>query len=138
MAASRRRRNDWRRAASSALSGVTNSAAADGVAARWSATRSGDRDIHLMANTGYDRYVARGDGAGHDLFVECPEVFERTAATSKDQDIAFRPRTRQRESPCDFGRRTGALYGDRIDQHRDAGETPAKHTDNVPNRGTRW
>lgn len=46
-----------------------------------------DREVGLVTHCTDDRYLASGNGPGDGFFVECPQILERTAATTYDQDI---------------------------------------------------
>ena len=58
-------------------SGATISAAADGVGARRSATKSADREVGLVADGGDDGASAE-DGARDELLVERPQLLRRS------------------------------------------------------------
>ena len=75
----------------SARSGVAASAAADGVGARKSATRSHSVTSGLVADRRNHRHRHRRDGARHPLAVERPEVLDRAAAPSDDQHVDRQP-----------------------------------------------
>ncbi len=50
-------------------------------------TEVGDREIDFMSDAGDDRHARAGDGPGHNLFVEGPEIFYRPAAATEDDEI---------------------------------------------------
>jgi hypothetical protein len=59
--------------------GAPSAAAAVGVGARASATKSAIVTSDLVPDRGHDRHARRDDRAGDDLLVERPEILERTA-----------------------------------------------------------
>ena len=80
-------------------SGTTSSAAADGVGARTSATKSA-----IVKSISWPTPVMTGigaamDGARHALVVEGPQVLERAAAARQDQHVAVGARRRPDRAP---------------------------------------
>src|SRR5205814_8660081 len=47
----------------------------------------GNRDVDLMADGGDDRDWGGDDRPGHALLVECPEILDRSASATDDDDI---------------------------------------------------
>ena len=66
---------------------MTNSAAADGVGARRSATKSQMREVGLVPNGGDHRNLRRRNRARQSFVVERKQVFERTAAPRHDDHV---------------------------------------------------
>ena len=84
--ASRSARSSTRRARSR-WSGTASSAAAEGVGARTSATRSRERDVGLMPDSGDGRDLHRGERAADRFAVEGGEVLLAAAAPAHDADV---------------------------------------------------
>ena len=99
------------------LSGTAASAAAEGVGARTSATKSA-----MVTSTSWPTpdtvgHAAGGDRARHALVVEAPEILERAAAARDDQHVAFVAARRGLDGAHDFRDRGRALHGGGIEQH---------------------
>ena len=96
----------------------------------------GDRHVGLVADGRNHRHRARGDRARDDLLVERPEILDRSAAASDDDDVDAGHARRWREiaramssaapSPCTrAGRITDCAFA----------IAPAEHLDDVADRG---
>jgi hypothetical protein len=75
----------------------------------------GDGVIDLVADRRDDRNGRAGDGPGHGLFVEGPQVLDRPAAAADDEDVDPRPGPKGVDALDDLGRRALALDPGRID-----------------------
>ncbi len=80
-----------------------------------------DREIDFVADRAHDRNRRMENGAGHDLFVELPQVFDAAAAARHDHEIERLPglvRLGQfANRDRDFGGGADALHAHRIDQN---------------------
>ena len=109
MARTRRSRSRAACRSSWARSGLTSSAAAVGVGARTSATKSAMvKSVSCPAR--YHRHRAGRHRARHHLFVERPQVFDAAAATAQDQHVALGPAAGQFEHGGDLLGRSRALH----------------------------
>ena len=109
-------------------SGAATSAAAVGVGARRSAAKSAmvksvSWPTPLMTGIGQAR-----EGAGHDLFVERPQIFDAAAAAADDQRLAEAARARSGNRGSNL--RSGAVLYRRREEHD--GRRPSRQgTENV-------
>ncbi len=92
----------------------------------------GDGYVGLVADGADDRRLAGGHGTGDGLFVEAPEVFQRTAATRQDQRIEAAT-IGQFDGTHDLWRRLAALDGGGHQCQRHMGRSAAEHGDDVAN-----
>ena len=101
------------------------------------------RPIGLVADGGNERDVALRRGPHHDLLVEAPQVFERSAAARDDEHVGSRDRAagRQRVEAADrlrdLSRRCFPLHPHRPHQHVDGkaiGEAMQDVADHRPGR----
>jgi hypothetical protein len=69
--------------------GAASSAAAVGVAARWSAAKSAMVKSVSWPMPVDDRNPAGTDRPSNGFGVECPEVFQAAASAAEDQGVAF-------------------------------------------------
>ena len=75
------------RAQNSSFAATTISAAADGVGARRSATKSAMVTSALVADRRNDRHRRGRNRARDDLLVERPQILDRSAAAADDDDV---------------------------------------------------
>ena len=114
---------------------TTSSAAADGVGARTSATKSA-----IVTSVSWPTAEITGTGdardrARDDFLVERPEIFDRSAAAADDDDVDARHARRSARSAArDVRRRALALHARRADDEVRVGVAPAQHLDDVADR----
>ena len=119
----------------SSFAATTISAAADGVGARRSATKSAivksiSWPTAEITGTGRGR-----DRAGHELLVERPEILDRAAAAPDDDDVDARDLARSRAAPAhDLGGRAVPLDARRPDHQVRVRMAAAQHLDDVAQR----
>lgn len=89
-----------------------------------------DGHIRLVADGADDGGLAGGDGAGHGLFVEAPEVFEGAAAPGQDERVEALG-IRQGQGADDLRGGLAALHGGGHQGQADLGRTAAEHADDV-------
>lgn len=77
-----------------------------------------DHHIYFMADCTDDRYLAVKDGAGDTLFVECPQILQRTAAAPDNQNIAGGMTVCQRDRTLDLPDRLITLNGGGVQRDR--------------------
>ena len=97
----------------------------------------GNREIGFMANTGHHRQRTRGNRARHRLVVECPQVFDRAAATAHDQyfnAVHHRARARRLDRRRQRRRRARALHRCRIQHHGNHRRTPRQRGHHIAQR----
>ncbi len=129
-------RSPWRsmRATNSSRRATTRSAAADGVGARRSATKSAMVTSVSCPTAGDHRHRARGDGPRHDFLVERPEILDRPAAAPDDHDIdAVDPRDHP-QAARDVLRGALALDARRTNHDMRLGIALGQHRQDVANR----
>ena len=114
---------------------TTSSAAADGVGARTSATKSAivtsvSWPTAEMTGTGDAR-----DRARDDLLVERPEILDRSAAAADDDDVDAGHACDRRAAPRAISRRRAlALHARRADHEVRVRVAPPQHLDDVADR----
>src|SRR5438067_11551993 len=94
-----------------------------------------DRDVGLVSDGRNDGDLTTGDGARDDFFVEGPEIFDRSAAPSNDDDVDSRDETDGAYSNTDLERGVFALHTDRPSHQVYVGVLSAEHFDDVANCG---
>lgn len=101
-----------------------------------------DCDIHLVPDGADDRDAAGGDGAGDVFLIEGPEIFERAAAASDDEDVERSEALGLEIALADCGRdfRAGAraLNGDGRDDDFERGEAARECLQDVADGGAAW
>ncbi len=122
------------RAVNSSFAATTISAAADGVGARRSATKSA-----IVTSTSWPTAEMTGTGQRrdrprHDLLVERPQVFDRSAAAPDDDDVDAFDAPDVAERAGDVGRGAVALDARRRDDHVRVRIPPAEHLEDVADR----
>ncbi len=98
----------------------------------------GDGEIDLVADAADDGDGRGGDGARHRLVVEGPQILERAAAAGQNEHVALGPPAGQAYCRHDLRGGRCALHGHGIDQHRNRGEAPRQHVQDVADRGAAW
>ncbi len=89
-----------------------------------------------MSHGGNDRHRAGCDGAGDNLFVEFPQVFEAAAAAGHDNDVdrgksAARRIGKLFDRLCDFHRGPASLHADRRDEDGDMRCAPLQNVKKI-------
>ena len=117
-----------------APSGTTSSAAAEGVGARASATKSA-----MVKSISWPTPVTTGsaqrmDGARHALIVERPQVLQRATAAREDQHVALGARRRALQRRDERRHGCGALHRRRVDEHRRGRIAPRENVQDVAQR----
>ncbi len=79
-----------------------------------------------MTHTGDDGYGCRGDGSGHNLFVEAPKILDASAPASQDDDVAPLKRVDSAKGRRERKGRASALHG-RVGQNDGGRGVPAIH-----------
>ena len=95
-----------------------------------------DREVHLVADAAHNWNRAGVNGARDDFFMEGPQVFERSAAASQDENVALGSSRCEANCPRDLRRRRRALHGNGVDQHGNRAEAPLQYMQDVTNRGS--
>ena len=121
-------------AKNSSLRRTTSSAAADGVGARRSATKSADREVGFVADAGNHRHRRGDDRARQHLFVERPQVFERSAAARDDDHVDGLDARDLADRVRDFAPRAFALHARRRNHQVRVRIAPPQHADDVAQR----
>ena len=78
--------------------------------------------------------AGRGNAARHHLLVEPPLVFDAAAATADYEHVTVRTLAGGANRGCDLFRAAAALYGSRIQHHRDAGQAQPQGGEHVAQR----
>ena len=76
-----------------------------------------DGEVGLVADRGDRRDRAGGNGAGHRLLVEGPQIFERSSAAADQHDVMHLPARQVADGDGDLARRVAALYAYRVNLH---------------------
>src|SRR5205814_4942883 len=79
--------------------------------------------IDFVSNCGDDRYTRMKDGAGHDLFIERPKVFQ-AAATARDENRIQRIATAR--PFIELGNPAGHFFGGTLPLHTTRGKNDLK------------
>ena len=95
----------------------------------------GDRDVGLVADRRDDRHRRGGDRARDDFLVERPEVLDRPAAASDDDDVDARHAADGAQPARDLAGRAFALHARRADHEVRVRVAPPQHLDDVADRG---
>ncbi len=114
---------------------TTSSAAADGVGARRSATKSAMVTSVSWPTAENHRYRDSRDRPRHDLFVERPQILDRSAAAPDDDDVHPRHAPDLAQRARDFRRGVLALHAGRADDEVRVRIAPPEHLDDVADRG---
>ena len=81
----------------------------------------GDGEINLMAHRRNHRNFRGGNGTGHHLFVEAPEIFQRPTTPGNENNIQRMPQLRKAVQTTDgrsnFLRGSGPLHPHRIEDY---------------------
>ena len=91
-------------------------------------------NVDLVPDSGYHGDAAGVHRARHRLFIERPQVLERTAATGQQQHVALAASLRRVQGRDNLLRGRRALHRHRIHDDRNGGETPAQHGEHVADR----
>src|SRR5437867_1584681 len=94
----------------------------------------GDREIHLVADGRHHGRLGAGDGARDDLFVEGPEIFERSAAAADDDDVDVAERVEVAQPLRDLLGGAVALHAGGRDHDVQLAEAAADHAQHVADR----
>src|SRR5258706_175888 len=94
-----------------------------------------DGEVGLVSDRGDRRDGAVSHRARHRLFVEGPQVFERTSSAADQKDVVQLPEREVADGDGDLTRRIPSLYPHGIHLHVKAGETPAENVQYVANGG---
>ena len=91
----------------------------------------GDGEIDLVADGRDDRDGRAGDGPGHPLLVEGPEVLDRSAAPADDEDVDVGQGAQVVDAGDDLVGRPVALDAGRVDEDVELGEAPLQGPQDV-------
>ncbi len=134
-AALARRASRSTRATTSSLRATTISAAADGVGARRSATRSATVVSVSWPTAEMTGMGHGGDRARHHLLVEGPEVLDRASAPAHNHDFDARHPRDRLQAPRDVRRGPLALHAGGADDHPDVRVAAVHDLEDVAQRG---
>ena len=95
----------------------------------------GDGEIGFVADAGDDGNYGFGNRAGHRLFVESPQIFERASAAGQNQHVDSFDAVEIPQGLHDFHRRAGALHLYRKQADLGVGESALQHAQDVANGG---
>ena len=115
---------------------TTSSAAAEGVEARTSATKSAMVKSVSWPTPEITGISRGGDSAGNDFLVEGPEIFERAAATGDDQDVNRLLAVEELHGTDDFCGGAISLHANGIKSELHIVEAAAENADDVADSGT--
>ena len=96
-----------------------------------------DRIVNLMTNGRDDRDTRGHDGPRHDLFVECPEVFERPSPASHDQHVEATKFIQFRDCLGDLCRSPNPLDSDGVQQQLNIRPAPVRDLNDISDRRSR-
>ena len=123
------------RAANSVLAAMTISAAADGVGARRSATKSAIVTSVSWPTAEITGTATEHDRPRHDFLVERPQVLNRASAPADDDDVDARDVPECFQRACDLDRCPLALHTGRSDHNLGTGVAAPEHLEDVADGG---
>ena len=93
--------------------------------------------IHLVPDPGHDRQARGENRPHHSLFVEGPQVFQRSAATRDDQHVYFISPVRVLNGADQPRNRGDALNGRGVQNDRNPRAAPGQHVQDVADSSAR-